>query len=91
MTSFRVGAARRIHDWVVICHTICQMRTTLDIDGDLLSALRDRHPDASKTEAIELAVRGYLNSSAADRLRELAGKIEIEDLSRELRSLDRGS
>lgn len=65
------------------------MRTTLDIDDGLLEALLARHPRASKTEAIEIAVRAYLSTDAVSRLRELAGKVEIEDISRELRSRDR--
>lgn len=33
------------------------MRTTLDIDDDLLDALLSRHPGTSKTQAIEDAIR----------------------------------
>lgn len=65
------------------------MRTTLEIDDGLLDALLARHPRASKTEAIEIAIRAYLSSDAVTRLRKLAGKVEIEDVSRELRSRDR--
>lgn len=65
------------------------MRTTLDIDDDLLSALASRHPELSKTEAIEAAIRSYLAESAIDGLRERAGLMEIEDLSEELRRQDR--
>ena len=65
------------------------MRTTLDLHDDVVDALMARHPELSKTEAIELAIRAYLSQSAADRLRALAGHLEIEDVSAELRSLDR--
>jgi hypothetical protein len=65
------------------------MRTTLDIDDGLLEALLARHPRASKTEAIEMAIRAYLSTDAVSRLRGLAGKVEIKDVSRELRSRDR--
>lgn len=76
----------------VICQIVChtrRMRTTLDIDDDLLSALASRHPELSKTEAIEAAIRSYLAESAIDGLRERAGLMEIEDLSEELRRQDR--
>ena len=65
------------------------MRTTLDLDDALLTALQARHPEASKTQAIELAVRGYLAADAVARLRELAGTLEIEDVSGDLRARDR--
>ena len=61
------------------------MRTTLDLDDDLLEALLARHPGATKTEVIELAIREYLAHDAATRLRELRGKVEIDDVSRALR------
>ena len=67
------------------------MRTTLDLDDELMAALLTRYPGASKTEAIERAVRAYLLSDAATRLRELGGTMEIEDRSAELRSRDRHS
>jgi Arc/MetJ family transcription regulator len=65
------------------------MRTTLDLDDDLLAALVSRHPGVSKTEAIETAIRTYLRESAIEQLRELAGTMDIEDVSRELRRADR--
>ena len=65
------------------------MRTTLDLDDALIAGLAARHPGLSKTEAIELAVRTYLAADAAERLRRLAGAFEIEDVSQELRAVDR--
>ena len=67
------------------------MRTTLELDDELVAALLMRYPGASKTEAIERAVRAYLLSDAATRLRELGGTMDIEDRSAELRSSDRRS
>lgn len=67
------------------------MRTTLDIDDALLAALLDRLPGATKTEAIETAIESYVVSDARERLRELAGTIEIDDVSPELRSIDRST
>lgn len=72
--------------------TICQtdaIRTTLDISDDLMRTLLDRLPGRSKTDAIEYAIEAFLAGDAVDRLRGLAGTLEIEDLSRELRALDR--
>jgi hypothetical protein len=71
-----------------ICHTDL-VRTTLDLDDSLVSALLARHPGVSKTAAIELAVRSYLAESAVSRLRELAGTVEISDVSADLRRVDR--
>ncbi len=73
----------------VICHTH-PMRTTLDLDDGLVTALLARHPGVSKTEAIETAIRSYLAESAIARLRELAGTLDIEDTSGD-RALDRTS
>ena len=65
------------------------MRTTLDIDDELLHALLARHPGVSKREAVERAIRSHLTEDAAERLRALAGSIDVEDVSAELRRHDR--
>ncbi len=65
------------------------MRTTLDLDDDLVAALLVRNPGSSKKEAVEEAIRAYLATDALDRLRALAGSFPIDDVSRELRRLDR--
>jgi len=65
------------------------MRTTLDIDDELLKALMARHPGASKREAVERAIAEYLSKDAAARARALAGQILVEDASSELRRADR--
>ena len=67
------------------------MRTTLDLDDSLMQALLLRFPGVSKTEAIERAVRAYLADSAVSGLRELAGHLDIDDVSTELRRADRTS
>ena len=61
------------------------MRTTLELDDDLMAALLARHPGASKRRAVETAIRTYLREDAADRLRALVGKIDIQDVSAERR------
>jgi len=65
------------------------MRTTLDIDDELMEALLARHPGASKTEAVERAIREYLAADAYERARKLRGRIDVEDVSAELRRNDR--
>lgn len=65
------------------------MRTTLELDDDLVQALLARHPGLSKTEAIQVAMRSYLADDARGRLRRIAGTVEIEDLSAGLRAVDR--
>jgi hypothetical protein len=65
------------------------MRTTLDIDDELMRALMERHPGASKTDAVERAIREYLAADAHARIRALRGKLEIEDVSDDLRRIDR--
>lgn len=65
------------------------MRTTLDIDDDLMAALLARYPGASKTEAVERAIREYLSMDAAARALALAGRLEVDDVSSEVRRRDR--
>jgi hypothetical protein len=67
------------------------IRTTLDIDDDLMATLLARLPGRSKTDAIEHAIEAFLAGDAVDRLKTLAGTMEIEDVSRELRRLDRAT
>lgn len=67
------------------------MRTTLDIDDALMEALLSRVPGVTKTEAIERALRAFLADDAAARLRALAGVLEIEDISQDVRRSDRRS
>lgn len=57
------------------------MRTTLDLDDDLIESLRARYPHATKTEAVELAIRDHLERSAIERLIALRGSLEIEDVT----------
>ncbi len=65
------------------------MRTTLDIDDRLMESLMARHPGESKTKAVEAAIAEHVSRGAVDWLLENAGKIEIEDVSKEMRALDR--
>jgi hypothetical protein len=65
------------------------MRTTLDLDDWLMKRLMARYPEATKTKAVETAIEDHLRRGAVDWLLENAGKIEIEDVSKEMRAIDR--
>jgi hypothetical protein len=67
------------------------MRTTLDIDDELMRSLMARHPGESKTRAVESAISEHLRRGAVEWVLENAGQIEIEDVSAELRAIDRHS
>ena len=84
----RAGRVRR--NAGAMCHTD-GIRTTLDIDDDLMATLLARLPGRSKTEAVEHAIDRFLSSDAVDRLKALAGTLDIQDLSDELRRVDRSS
>jgi Arc/MetJ family transcription regulator len=65
------------------------MRTTLDLDDQLMHALMARHPGDTKTKAVEAAIADHVRRGSVDWLLENAGTIEIEDVSAELRTADR--
>jgi hypothetical protein len=65
------------------------MRTTLELDDHLMEALMARHPGASKTKAVEAAIEDHVRRDTVDRLLALRGKLDIEDVSKEMRALDR--
>ncbi len=54
-----------------------------------MTTLLARLPGRSKTDAIQYAIEVFLAGDAVDRLKDLAGTMEIEDLSQHLRGLDR--
>ena len=66
------------------------MRTTLDID-DSVMPLCWRLPGRSKTDAIQFAIESFLAEDAVDRLTRLAGTLDIDDLSEEMRAADRAA
>lgn len=65
------------------------MRTTLDLDDALMEALMARYPEMSKTRAVETAIEDHVRRGAVDWLLRMRGKVEIEDVSREMRAIDR--
>lgn len=48
-----------------------------------------RHPGESKTKAVEAAIAEHLRRGAVDWLLANAGKLEIEDVSAEMRGVGR--
>lgn len=54
-----------------------------------MRSLMARHPGASKTKAVEAAIADHVRRGAVDWLLGNAGKIEIEDVSAEMRAIDR--
>lgn len=65
------------------------MRTTLDLDDELMTGLLERLPGRSKTSAVEQAIEAYLDQHTVDGLTRLAGTMAIDDVSAEFRSHDR--
>jgi hypothetical protein len=65
------------------------MRTTLDLDDRLMEALMARHPGETKTGAVEAAIAAHVRADTAARLRTLRGSVEIEDVSAQMRAIDR--
>lgn len=65
------------------------MRTTLDLDDHLMDALMARHPGETKTKAVEVAIEEHVRRGAVDWLLRMRGKLDIEDVSKEMRAIDR--
>lgn len=77
------------HDNILCVWHIYAMRTTLDLEDDLMKALMARHPEMTKTKAVETAIEDHVRRGAVDWLLRMRGKIEIEDVSKEMRAIDR--
>jgi hypothetical protein len=71
----------------LICHPGA-IRTTLDINDQLIMTLLARLPGRSKTDAIEHAIEAFLANDSVERLKQLAGTMDVQDISHELRKLD---
>lgn len=67
------------------------MRTTLNLDDELLGELLRRLPGVSKTSAIETAIATFLERHTVEAITRLAGTMDLQDVSGELRALDRTS
>ena len=54
-----------------------------------MNSLMARYPGMSKTKAVEIAIEDHLRRGAVDWLLAHAGKLDIEDVSKEMRAIDR--
>ena len=54
------------------------MRTTLNIKDDVMNALLKRTKSKTKTKAVEVAIREYLEKKSTEDLIALSGNIHIE-------------
>ena len=54
------------------------MRTTVNVSDELMNALLERTKSRTKTQAIETAIREYLDKKAIEDLISLSGKIHID-------------
>jgi len=54
-----------------------------------MATLLARLPGRTKTDAVEHAIGSFLAADSVARLTALAGTLEIEDVSHDLRALDR--
>jgi hypothetical protein len=54
-----------------------------------MESLMSRHPGVSKTKAVEAAIEDHVRRGAADRLLQMRGRLDIEDVSKEMRAIDR--
>ncbi len=65
------------------------MRTTLNLDKQLIAKLMRVSGTKTKTEAIHLAAREFIRRRTAERIEALAGKIPLVDNWKELRELEK--
>jgi len=54
-----------------------------------MEALMARHPGMTKTKAVEIAIEDHVRRGAADALLKMRGKLDLEDVSKEMRAIDR--
>ncbi len=64
------------------------MRTTLDIDRELLDKVVEATGERSKTKAVNKALQEYVRRTSINELREMAGKYIIDDTREEQREED---
>ena len=64
------------------------MRTTLDVDADLLDAIVETTGERSKSKAVNKALEEYVRRKRVAELREIAGNIALVNNLRELEALE---
>ena len=65
------------------------MRTTLDIDRELLDKVVEATGERSKTKAVNKALQEYVRRTSINEIREMAGKYVIDDTRKEQREAER--
>ena len=64
------------------------MRTTLDIDGELLDKVVDATGERTKSRAVNAALKEYIRRKHVQELVDSWGKIIVDDYSEEALKLD---
>ncbi len=64
------------------------MRATLNIPDDLIADVQKVTGEKSKTKAITIAMKEFIRQKKIKRLIALRGKIQIEDVTKELDKLE---
>ena len=64
------------------------MRTTLDVDKDLLDEVTSLTGEKSKGKAVSKALREYVRRKRIQELRDMAGTIDLVDNWYELRHME---
>ena len=64
------------------------MRTTLDLNPDLLNAVVETTGERSKTKAVNKALEDYVRRKRVAELRKIAGNIDLVNNLRELEALE---
>ena len=64
------------------------MRTTLDVDRNLLDQVVEATGERSKSAAVNRALSDYMRRKRVDELREIAGSIDLVNNLRELEALE---
>lgn len=64
------------------------MRATLNIPDDILQEVQKISGEKSKTKAIIVAMQEYVRQKKIKQLLALRGKIQIEDVTEELETLE---
>ena len=64
------------------------MRTTLDIDGELLGKVVDATGERTKSKAVNAALKEYIRRKHVQELIDSWGKIIVDDYSEEALKLD---
>ena len=55
------------------------MRTTLDVDPDVLDRVVAETGETSKSRAVEKVLEDYLRRAKLEKLKSMAGKIDLDD------------